>query len=57
MLGTQHFVLKREVVLLFCMECTIAIFNSLSFVGRFVLFCSVLYRGFTVSALPGVIGR
>ena len=46
-LGTQPFVLYREVVLfwrLFCIECIYKGTFRLSFIERFVLFQSVIYR-------------
>ena len=47
--GTSRFVLCREVVLfseVFYLECVYMSTFSLSFVGRFVLFRSVLYQRF-----------
>ena len=51
-IGTHPFVLCREVVLfrrLFCTECVYESIFGVSFVGRYVLFRSVLYRKFHCS--------
>ena len=55
-LGTSCFVLCREIVLFqrwFSIKCVYMSTFSLSFVGRFVLFQSVLYRRFHCISLIG----